>query len=60
MENLCRLCLKMSSKLESLFSTHNGQVISDLVTAICLIKITESDNRKPKVKSFNFSPGIFF
>lgn len=48
MENLCRLCLKMSSKLENLFSTHNGQQISDLVTNICLIKIAEND-RKPKV-----------
>lgn len=48
MENLCRLCLKMSSKLENLFSSHNGQLICDLVTNICLIKISESD-KKPKV-----------
>lgn len=48
MDNLCRLCLKMSSELESLFSQHNGVLIHNLVTNICLIKIDKTDN-KPKV-----------
>lgn len=47
MENLCRLCLKMSSQLESLFSIKNGMLIANLVTSILTIKIDRAD-KKPK------------
>lgn len=48
MENLCRLCLKMSTQLENLWNIHNGMQIASLVTSICLIKLDRSDN-KPNV-----------
>lgn len=49
MENLCRLCLKMSSELENLWNVYNGMEITALVSAICLLKVDRVDDNKPKV-----------
>lgn len=39
MDELCRLCAEQSNCLTSVFSCHDGQLISDLITGICPITI---------------------
>lgn len=52
MDNLCRLCLKMSSKLEDLWNAYNGMEISNLVVNICGIKLEKYETNKPRVSKF--------
>lgn len=43
METLCRLCATSSPSLESIFIMENGQLLSDLVSVVCQIKIEPTD-----------------
>lgn len=49
MENVCRLCARPSSVLESVFGFENGRLISDLIAIICPVKIDVNDNLPKKI-----------
>lgn len=49
MGTLCRLCACQSSSLESVYSIVKGQLLADLITAICPVKIDVNDELPKKI-----------